>query len=228
MPIYAIHPADKDLNFLKRINEELRIKLAVEYKYLRLEANNQSHEFCINTLTKDKNSSVFFFCHALEKSIRGCKIESRFSSLSHKDYNYGPLISPSLNIKIFEGKKVFCLACNSSDLGKYAIGAGAKVFLGFGDIPFYLRENFKESIIEAGVKRELSLILFESLQLFVFKHWSFNQLSSYLQLLINKRRSALLNDKSNGVNIRKEISNVLSRVKNGIAMFGNGELKIKD
>jgi hypothetical protein len=148
--------------------------------------------------------------------------------LSHKDFNYGPLISPEKNIKVFEGKKIFCLACFSRDLGKYALGAGAKVYLGFGDIPFYIREKYKEEIIEAGVKRELNEILSKSLELFICNNWSFNQLSSYLELSFDKRRSELLSDKSSGIKIRIEISNVLSRVKNGLTMFGNGELKIRD
>src|SRR5687767_1496561 len=107
MLIFGIHPADKDLKFLKKVNEYFVQQFPGEYIYFRLEANYHTHEACIKELLRTKECVVFFFCHALEKSIRGCKIEHRASSLSYKDFNYGPLISPQRNIKIFERKKIF-------------------------------------------------------------------------------------------------------------------------
>lgn len=226
MHIYSIHPADKDLNFLTKVNEELQKVFKNSFKYLRLEANHKSHEECISVLKKEENVLLLFFCHALDKTIRGCKIEHSSSSLSHKDFNYGPLISPTNNIELFKAKLVFCLACNSRELGSYAIESGAHVYIGFGDIPFYLTDNFKEDKIGAAVKNELSKIVFNSLRFAIENDYSFNQLSNHLMLLFDRRIFQLLMDKTSGTAIRKEVAKVLSRIKNGITMFGNGNLKV--
>lgn len=227
MHIYGVHPADKDLNFLTKLNEEFSERFKGSFGYLRLEADYKSHEDCISTLKKNENALLLFFCHALDKTIRGCKIEHAASSKSHKDFNYGPLISPTNNIEVFKGKNVFCLACNSRDLGPYAIKSGALVFIGFGDIPFYITENFKEDKIGAAVKRELSAIVSNSLIIAIENNHSFNKLSNHLMLSFDKKIFELLKDKTSGTKIRKEVARVLSRVKNGITMFGNGNLKIR-
>lgn len=226
MDFFGVHPADKDLNFLTKVNNDL--VRTYRYTYLRLEANNQTHESCIRTLEKSSSGLLFFFCHSLDKTIRGCKIESAASSQSHKDFNYGPLISPTKNIGVFLGKKIFCLACFSKDLGPSAMAAGAKVYLGFGDIPFYVTDNFKEERVEAAVKTKLGAIIFQTLSTSIDQNYSFNELSILLRLLIDKERFRLLNDKSPGLKLRIEISKVLSRIKNGITMFGDGNLRLLD
>ena len=226
MEIFGVHPADKNLNFLSKVNTDLADKYL--YTYLYLEANHHTHEKCINALQKSSSGLLFFFCHSLDKTIRGCKIENAASSKSHKDFNYGPLISPSKNIEIFKGKKVFCLACFSKDLGPDAISAGAKVYIGFGDIPFYLTDNFKEERVEAEVKTKLAKIIYQSLCIAIDENYSFNKLSTTLQLIINKERFNLLSDTSPGRKFRVEIAKVLSRIKNGITMYGDGNLKLMD
>lgn len=224
--LFGIHPADKDLNFFRKLNEELYEKFHPNYIYLRLEPNYRTHDKCIRVLNMHKEGSLFFFCHALEKSIRGCKIEHVASGRNFRNFNYGTLISPERNMTIFQGKKVFCLACYSKDLGPQAMAAGSKVYLGFGDIPFYIKENYKESKIESAVKNNLKEIIGRAIELSITYNWSFNKLSSFIELSIDKRRLDLLFDKSSGKKIRLEVSNVLSRIKNGLTMFGNGELTV--
>jgi hypothetical protein len=225
MIIYGIHPADKDLKFLEKINRDFSASFT-GYKYLRLEPNYKSHESCISTLEKNKNATLLFFCHALEKSIRGCKIEFASSVLSAKEFNYGTLISAEKNIEVFKKQSIFCLACFSRDLGMNAIKAGANVFLGFGDIPFYIKEKYKADKVEAFVKRELGEIIKRILTGFIKERWTFNKLSINLQLAIDKRRLELLLDKKPGLKVRKEVANVLSRIKGGITMFGDGNYTI--
>jgi hypothetical protein len=226
MIIYTVHPADKDLNFLKKVNEAFEQRYRGRVKYLKLKPNHKSHEDCINELMQF-HGLVFFFCHALEKSIRGCSIKYASSQHESREFHYGAFISPSRNIEVFKGKKVFCLACNSSDLGTYAIDAGAQVFLGFGDVPFFIKEGYKQSVIEAAVKRELSTIIYDCLCLAIDNNLTFNELAKVLCISFNKRRLSLLSEDRNGRNIRIQVANVLSRIKNGIKVFGDGDTSFK-
>lgn len=219
--IYGIHPADKDLAFLTSLNKTLEERYS-SYRYLRLEANTHTHEECLRTLLKDNEGLLFFFCHALEKSIRGCKLESEASSRSHNDFQYGPLISPTKDIEVFRGKSIFCLACHSRDIGEAALKAGAKVFLGFDDIPFFVTEKFKEERVEAAVKLELKTILQKVLVFSIDNGLTFNELSNLLILAFDRKRFELMLNADPGRALRLEVAKVLSRIKGGITIYGDG------
>ncbi len=189
MKVYGIHPADKGLKFLKRVNTDLQKQSGIDYTYLRLEANHQSHEKAIKQLLEAESGLLIFLCHALDKSIRGCNIVHSAFGRSHKEYSYGALISPSKNLKVFDGKSVFCLACNSKEIGPYAIDNGAKVYLGFGNIPFFLRENFKVERVTNTVKKELATVIYQSLKYALATNSTFNELSQMIQIGFDQRIS---------------------------------------
>ena len=226
MNIYGVHPEDKNLKFLKRTINELSEKFSGSFKYLKLEKNYHSHETIAKKLIETNEGLVLFFCHALDKSIRGCQIMGAARGTEHKDFVYGSWISPTKNIGVFSGKSIFCLACNSNDLGKYAIDNGALVYLGFDNIPFYLKDNFKEDIISSFVKENLEEIITINLIQAIQNNLTFNQLALELRLSFDKRRIVLMKDKTKGRATKIEIANVLSVIRNGIRIHGNGSLKL--
>jgi len=226
MKIYVIHPADKDLNFLKSAIEYLKEKYKGNLEYLRLEPTHRSHEYCLKKLKENPNSTILLFCHALEKSIRGCKIESPASGITHRNFNYGSFISPSNNIEVFSKNKVFALACFSKDLGPSAIKSGAKVYLGFGDIDFFVTENFKEQIVINIVKENLRKIICNTLCNAIDNDLTFNDLSRNICLSIDITRNNLQKNKEPGRQARIEASKAFSKIKNGMTMFGDGNLLV--
>ena len=228
MKIYGIHPADKNLNFLRKLNEDLEKRYVKEYFYLRLEPSYKSHEDCLLTLRRNESSTVFVFCHALDRSIRGCKIESPASGNSARDFNYGNFISPSLNIDVFKDKKVLCLACMSRDLGRAAIEAGAKVYLGFGEVEFVLTENFKEQNVINLVKEHLRAAMFNSIIFSIDNNLTFNELSIRISTSLDLAKYQLLSDQGPGLKIRIEAYRALSKIKYGMKMFGNGNIRMRD
>ncbi|WP_044397943.1 hypothetical protein [Lacinutrix sp. Hel_I_90] len=226
MNIYGVHPEDKNLKFLKRTIRELSEKFNEKFRYLKLEKNYHSHEIIAKSLIDANEGLVLFFCHALDKSIRGCQIMGSARGTEHKDFVYGSWISPTKNIKVFNGKSVFCLACNSNDLGKYALENGALVYLGFDGIPFYLKENFKEDLISSLVKENLEQIVTYNLSLAIENNYTFNQLAIQLRLSFDKRRITLMKDKAKGRATKIQIANVLSVIRNGIRIYGDGTLNL--
>lgn len=226
MNIYGVHPEDKNLKFLKRTINKLSEKFTRNFKYLKLEKNCHSHETIAKKLIDTNDGLVLFFCHALDKSIRGCQIMGAARGNEHKDFVYGSWISPSKNIKVFNGKSVFCLACNSNDLGQYALENGALVYLGFDNIPFYLKENYKENLISSKVKENLEELITYNLSLAIENNYTFNQLALQLRLSFDKRRITLMKDKTKGRATKIEVANVLSVIRNGIRIHGNGTLNL--
>ncbi len=225
MSFFGIHPEDKDLNFLRKLNDDL-VSQYSNYTYYRLRPNYDSHQNCLAAMRRTKDVTAFIFCHALEKSLRGCKIESNSNSNSHRNYTYGNFISPNLNIDVFKDKKILCLACNSKDLGSYAINAGAQVFLGFGEIPFYLTENFKEQDVINLVKENLRNVMYNSIVNAIDKNHTFNQLSVSISTSIDIAKNNLLLGKARDRKSRIDANRALSKIKQGITMFGDGTLTV--
>ncbi len=228
MKIYGIHPVDKNLHFLKRSIIELSKKFGEYFEYLKLEKNNHSHEIATNILIDSNEGLILFFCHALDKSIRGCQIIHAAGGREHRDFSYGSWISPTKNLKVFNGKAVFCLACNSNDLGEYAIKNGAKVYLGFDDIPFYIKENFKEDVISNFVKTHLEQIITSTIIIAIEKDFTFNQFALRLRISFDKHRIDLMTSNNSGRATKIQVANVLSVIRNGIRIHGDGTLKIME
>ena len=221
MNIYGIHPADSDLAFLHQLNIDFAQKHQSVYQYLRLTPDYQSHNDSIELLKKIDSGSIFFFCHALDRSIRGCNCQiSEF-----KEFRYGPFVSPERNIEIFKGKSVFALACFSEKLGYAAIDAGATVYLGFGNIPLYNEHN-SDKTTEKLLKDELTDILCAAINFSIENNTTFNQLSNNLNLLFERKRYNLLSCHGHVRQRNIQVSNALSIIKNGMKMFGNGDIKI--
>ncbi|MCK4338742.1 MAG: hypothetical protein KAW87_01975 [Candidatus Cloacimonetes bacterium] len=130
---------------------------------------------------------------------------------------------------MFEKNKVFCLACKSKTLGSYAIKAGAKVYVGFDAVPFSLNGNMIGKRAFRQIKFELRSAVYDSLLSAIENNYSFNQLSRYLKLRINKKRiDLMLNKEKKGKERRIKIARILGSIKNGITLFGDGEIRVND
>jgi hypothetical protein len=227
MKIYFVHPEDKNLQFLKRGINTLIENSRENFQYLKLGPNYHSHENAARILSETENALVLFFCHALDKSIRGCQIIHATAGREHSDFSYGAWISPTKNMDVFKGKSVFCLACNSNELSSYALENGASVYLGFDDIPFYVREDFKVERIIESVKIELEQVITKGLCQAIELGFSFNQLALYLRMLFSQRYFELLKNKEKGRTTRVEVAKTLLKIRGGIKVHGNGEIKLR-
>jgi hypothetical protein len=227
MKIYGVHPEDKNLQFLKRGIQKLSEENRENFQYLKLSPNHRSHESAANILSRAENGLVLFFCHSIDNTIRGCQIIHAAAGREHSDFSYGAWISPTKNMEIFAGKSVFCLACNSNDLSSYAMANNANVFLGFDDIPFYVREDFKVERITELVKNELEQVITKGLCQAIENNFSFNQLALYLRMLFSQRYFELMKDKEKGRTTKVEVAKTLLKIRSGIKVHGDGEIKLK-
>jgi hypothetical protein len=227
MKIYGVHPEDKNLNFFKRGIKKLIESNKESFQYLKLGPNYYSHENATRILSEAEEGLVIFFCHALDRSIRGCQIVHAAAGREERDFLYGAWISPTKNMEVFKGKNVFCLACNSNDIGSYALKAGARVFLGFDDISFYLNKDFKAEKVSANVKLELEKIVTNGLLIAIEQNLTFNRLAVNLRILFSNRYTELMRNKEKGKSTRIEVARVLLKIRSGIKVQGNGELKLK-
>lgn len=223
--IYIVHPDDSNLKFFAKTIKTLKFHFDAEYLFLG--PDNSHHEACLNALKGKSSATIIFFCHGEGKSLRGCNRESS----QRRPYVHGAFISPTKNMDVFENKKVFCMACSSSSLGADAINAGAKVFLGFGNVRFNNEQKMKNRVI-AFTKFEIRKLIQESLFTAILENQSFNQLSKNLRYLINKRRNELLLSKKHDSRkkydpyLARQASIVLASLGRGIVLFGDSSQKV--
>jgi hypothetical protein len=140
------------------------------------------------------------------------------------------------NIDRFKGKKIFCLTCNSNGvIGREAVRKGAKVFLGFGDLPTSkeeLEEQGEENgpgtslaSIEKVLKTEINYIVKRSIVIGIKKNLNFYQLTDLIRFITNQRIAFYLVDQKK-IRERKIIANYLYHFKSGMIVYGNAEEKL--
>lgn len=223
--IYIIHPIDENLRFLKKAINDLADSFPSIATHIPLSNNNQSHDDCLSIIQKTAGQDLLcFFCHGRTDGLLGCRYRAEYPSHRRK-YEHGLMIN-SENIHVLRDKKVFCLACNSNEVGEMAIGAGVKVFLGFDDIAINTNPNIH---VKANVKYAIRKLIVNVLKLGIKNNFMFYQLSDYLKLFINKENDSLIfmNKKRRGFSkYYLQTANILQQVKEGIRVWGDGTIRI--
>lgn len=140
------------------------------------------------------------------------------------------------NLSVFKEKKVIALSCNSNaQLGRKSVENGAKVFLGFGDLPTSieeLKEQGEESKsgvslgkIEQALKTEINDIIKKSIGIGINKNYTFSELVDLIYFVTNQKISHyLVNQKK--ISERKLIANYLYTFKKELKVYGNGKEKL--
>jgi hypothetical protein len=138
--VLCIYPQDGSTRFLNRIQNHLTLALGDTFHCYKVKPNQESHDECLERLRSVKEEElVLFLGHGRSDRLYGANSNySYFPSPLYEgiaDYENDNFINCE-NLDVFCDRKVFCLSCNSADgLGKIAIEKGARVFIGFGDIP---------------------------------------------------------------------------------------------
>lgn len=205
-PILIIHPNDTTTIFLNRIKHHLTNNFGELTHHFNIYPNELSHQSCLEKIRQMPNNGLIIFLgHGRSDKLYGAKGKKYNAFVSPDsiqenpdEYYYNEDFINTENVSVFEGKKIFCLACNSnSKIAQTAVLKGAKSFLGFGDIPTSYGE-FKEKGIEAStdlvikLKSELNYIIKKSLFIGIDKDLSFEELLNVIKLITNQRLTDIL------------------------------------
>jgi hypothetical protein len=241
-PILIVHPNDKTTSFLDKIKNHLIDKFGDQVHHYNIYPNATSHNDCLKRISAHpENGLIIFLGHGRSDKLYGSAGDlyhtSEFASpvamIENPEayYNNDNFINET-NVKVFSGKKVFCLACNSnSKIAEYAIANGAQSFLGFGDIPTS-PEEFREDGIQnvSGdivklMKTELNYIIKTSLEYSISKSHTFEQLHNIIQFIINQRITDTLINRVD-VKERHLLTDYLYYLKKEVTVFGNKKIKL--
>lgn len=238
MKLLTIHPINEDLRFLKKFVRNLKKNKSDLVVSRSLSNNTISHLKAIKYIGElSDNDIVCFLSHGATRAIHGSEYRTRYGSHS-RQYSYmnesGYFIDKS-NIEILKGKKVFCLSCNSDTLGKLAIESGVKVFIGFSTIDFDSRnelisnQNPRSSVI-CKTKYSLRKAVYQSLVYAIDNNITFYQLCNLLKINLNKEMDNLIlnNKNKDGYKYYKTAADCLLTIKEGITIFGDGNMRLLD
>ncbi len=241
--ILVVHPYDKSTTFLNRIKNHIKENFPEHLHYFSVKPNEASHQQCLKIIQKFSNDGLIFFMgHGKSNCLYGARGDY-YGTLKNVDleaqepekYYYQDNYINERNIKIFDKKKVIALACNSNaQLGKKSIENGAKVFMGFGNLPTSneeLEEQGEENKpgvslnkITQALKTEINYIIKRSIEIGVQKKYTFSELVELIYFITNQKISYYLVDQKKSE--RKLIANYLYSFKKEIKLYGNGNEKL--
>ena len=242
--ILIVHPYDKSTSFLERIKNHLQVEFPDILHYFSIKPNEDSHTQCLKTIRDfSRNGLLLFMGHGKSNCLYGAKgdyygtLENELVKVEDPDkYFYKDNFINKQNIEVFNGKKIISLSCNSNgQLGRNSVDNGAKVFLGFGDLPTSIEELKEKGVesksgvslgkIEQALKTEINDIIKKSIGLGIVKQFSFRELVDLIYFVTNQKITHyLVNQKK--VSERKLIANYLYTFKKEIKIYGNGNIKL--
>jgi len=244
--ILIVHPYDKSTTFLDRIKSHLQSTFYDDLHYFSVKPHKASHTKCLDTIQNfSDNGLLLFMGHGKSNCLFGAKgdyygtLENELIIAEEPEkYFYEDNFINEKNLNIFNEKKVIALSCNSNaQIGRKSVENGAKVFLGFGDLPTSVNElkdkgeeskfGISLSTIEQAIKTEINYIMKRSLEIGISKSYSFIQLYELIQFITNQKINHYLIDKKK-INERKIIANYLYNFKREMKIFGDKNIKLVD
>lgn len=241
--LLIVHPYDKSTFFLDRIKNYLQSQFPANSHYFSIKPNEASHKECLTTISNfSSNGLILFMGHGKSNCLYGAKGDY-FGTLENEEvkiespekYFYLEDFINKANLQVFNEKKVISLSCRSNEyIGRISIESGAKVFMGFGDLPTSKAELILQgegnksgislSTIEGALKTEINYIMKKSIHIGILKRKSFSQLLDLIYFITNQKICYYLTQKK--MSERKLIANYLYNFKNEIRIYGNKDEKL--
>jgi len=238
--ILIVHPYDKTTLFLETIKGGLNASFEGNLHLFNIETNDKSHKDCLEIISNHpENGVIIFLGHGRSDALYGSKGDEYSPSLGLEEistfpdlYYFNESFISKKNANVFNGKKIFCLACNSNDkIAQYAMESGAKTFLGFGNIPSSSEEFVADGIskvtneIVNSMKSELNYIIKRSIEYSISKSYNFEQLLNVIHFITNQKITEYLIAKKD-FNERYILTDYLYQLKKDIRIFGDKKIKI--
>lgn len=236
--LLLVHPVDPTIKRLERLLKYV-IRHTDSSESLLIKPGDIYKKKALNELEKrSKEDFIVFLGHGRSDALFGSKGTKWTAVVSpeaieqdpEKFYNDENLISSS-NYNLLKGKKVFCFACNSVELGQTLEKRGIDcVLLGFDRLPT-TKEEFKDdwhlsnvsSHMLAATKGCLDIAVRQCIITAVEQHCEFGEMEEIMKFELQKQISFLLVSKAR---FRYELANVLSAIKANVMVVGDRSIRV--
>lgn len=212
--VYFIYPTDDTTAFLLDIPKRIAAKVGSDkLEIITIFPNDSSYTEALEKITQlPKNSLVVFMGHGQADKLWGAESAA---------FEKKPFVSKS-QAKVFSDKFLFCLSCNSNDFLRGTFGFSKIInSVGFGSLPTEMVEvQNSKKLKEMGVNEEvinqykeiLVELVSESFSRSIKDNSSFNELSSFFSLLLNRKISQVVLDDKKSQD-KRVLSDLLFQMK---------------
>lgn len=228
--ILIIHPYDSSTKTLLKVKNKITRKYSNDIKYFLIYPDDCSHQLCLEEIKRCTSEDLIIFLgHGTSKNLIGAKGD-RFESFvspdaieENPDYYYNDaFINPS-NYYLFEGKKLFCVACDSNKLCKKLVAKGMNSYIGFGKLPSSSNEYLYQvnNRVVAKVKGEINYLIYTTLLISINKSLDIYKCYKLMRFILSQRIGKILSTKSK---YRFQIANQLFLIEDGLTYYGKDTL----
>jgi len=204
--------------FLKSVRTRIAGLLSQQYREFQF-GDQRSHLEARRALANVGESFVIIFSHGGSDYVSGGEAPNRITGEMEPPQKF----LERHDLPLFKNKSVFCMSCNSNDLGSASIEAGATAFVGFDEIRFS-RYDLDGNLISNAkfVERTQWLIaasIAASLERFVTGQATLDEAIDYLQLWITQRSVDYVR-KFPTFKERQNVAALLLKVRDGVRYHG--------
>ncbi|MDB4793513.1 hypothetical protein OAG63_00605 [Methylacidiphilales bacterium] len=223
--IVAIHASCEDLKFLRPIKKRLSDWAGNETSWHLLNSPT-SHGPAKHDLEQTQSGLGIILLHGRSDGFRG----GDYAMSLHDD-------SPTMflnkgEMAVFQGKAIFCLSCQGNKHAEESIQKGARVFLGFDDVPFYRFDpiTHQEIPLHSLTKHCQGLIftaLSAALERLICRGESFDEIASFLELWVRAKAVEFVRQNQSEQH-RNDVAHLFLKMADTIRVSGNGRLRFRD
>jgi hypothetical protein len=223
--IVAIHASCEDLKFLRPVKKRLSDWTDNGTSWHLLNSPT-SHGPAKHELEEAQSGLGIILLHGRSDGFRG----GDYAMSLHDD-------SPAMflnkgEMAVFRGKAIFCLSCQGNRHAEESIQKGARVFLGFNDVPFYRFDpiTHEEIPLHSLTKHCQGLILATVsvvLERLIRRDESFDDVARYLQLWVRTKAVEFVRQNQLEQH-RNDIAHLFLKMADTVRISGDGRLRFSD
>jgi len=223
--IITVHASCDDLKFLRPVKKHLSTWVGNEASWHSLNSS-VSHGPAKEELEQAQSGLAVILLHGRTDGFRA----GDYAASQSDD-------SPAMFLKrgemaILRGKAVFCLSCRGNKHADESIQKGAKVFLGFDDVPFYrfdpvTQEEIPLHSLTLHCQGLILAALSQALERLICRGESFDEVAKFLELWTRAKAVEFVR-KNRSEQHRNDIAHLFLKMADTVRVSGNGKLRFRD
>jgi hypothetical protein len=216
----CLHAQLPDLKFLNPVRNRISKLLGSRLKVHTL-STQASHAEAMLALSHAVDGFIVIFAHGSGDYLRGGGYRSRTSG---ENVEVEKFLTRD-DLRLFQGKVVFCMSCDSNELAQASLNAGAVAFVGFDQIPFNRFDAHGEAIGSHVLVKHCQELIAEAIQVtlerFVTGRGSLDECVDFLRLWVSQKAIDYVRGMAiKGVKERKEVAALLLKIQTGVKYHG--------
>jgi hypothetical protein len=218
--VIAIHADCDDLKFLTPLQRTLTSWVGENLSWFCLN-NLLSHDPAVRALERTDDCLVLILLHGRSDGFRA----GDYSSSPDED-------DPAMFLKkgsmgLLAGKRVFCLSCKGNEHADEIVQKGARVFLGFDDVPFsrfdpVTGEQIYQHSLTVHCQKLILNAVTAALERLILKNESFDDVANFIKLYVRQTALEFVHENASE-EYRSDVPHLFMKMADTVKVNGVGQ-----